>query len=260
MTGLSLTFLGTGTSVGVPMVGCECEICCSEDPRDKRLRCSVFIETPEARLLVDAGPDLRQQCLREGISHLDAVLITHPHADHIVGFDDLRRFTIGRDASLPVYARLSCLEVLKKMFFYVFNGENRYPGYFKPEPREIVGGFEIGATEVVPIPVEHGKVECVGFLFRREGRPVLAYLPDCKRVSDEGMALLEGVECLVIDALRDKPHPTHMSIDESVALAGVLSPRQTWLTHIAHQLSHERDEAALPEGVRIAYDGLRLAL
>lgn len=260
MNGLSLTFLGTGTSVGVPMVGCECEVCRSEDPRDQRLRCSVLIETPEARWLVDAGPDLRQQCLRERIGELDAVIFTHPHADHIVGFDDLRRFTAGRDASLPVYAQASCLRVLEHMFFYIFNGENRYPGYFKPAPQVIDGSFELGVTEVVPVPVEHGKVECVGYLFRRAGRSLLAYIPDCKRIPEAGMAVLEGVECLVIDALRDDPHPTHMCIDESVAVARELGAGQTWLTHIAHQVLHARDEPSLPRGVRIAYDGLRLEL
>jgi len=212
MIGLNLTFLGTGTSVGVPMVGCECEVCRSEDPRDQRLRCSVLIETAEARWLVDAGPDLRQQCLRERIRELDAVIFTHPHVDHILGFDDLRRFTVGRDESLPVYAQASCLRILEQMFFYIFNGENRYPGYFKPDPQVIDGCFELGATEVVPIPVEHGKVECAGFLFRRGGRSLLAYIPDCKRIPEASMAALDGVECLVIDALRDDPHPTHMRL------------------------------------------------
>ncbi len=261
MTGLTLTFLGTGTSVGVPMVGCRCETCTSDDPRDQRLRCSVLVESEGgSSWLIDAGPDLRQQCLREGITALDAVLITHPHADHVVGFDDLRRFTVGADETLPVYARPSCLEVLGKMFFYIFNGENRYPGYFKPEPVAVDGEFQLGGFEVVPVPVEHGKVECVGYLFRRGGEPLLAYIPDCKRISPEGMEALAGVDCLVIDALRRKPHPTHLSIDEALAVAGELSPGQTWLTHIAHEVLHARDGAGLPEGVQIAYDGLKLQL
>ena len=260
MPGFRLTFLGTGTSVGVPMIGCVCATCTSEDSRDQRLRCSILVETPELCLLVDAGPDLRQQCLRASISRLDGVLITHPHADHVMGLDDLRRFTAGRDDTLRVFARASCLSALKKMFFYVFDGQNRYPGYFKPDPCVLEGKLDIGDLEVVPIGVEHGNVECVGFLFRYAGSSVLAYLPDCKHIPQAGMEALSGVDCLVIDGLRPRPHPTHMSIDEAVAISAELCPGMTWLTHLSHEVLHAREEEALPTGVNIAYDGLKLSL
>ena len=260
MPGFRLTFLGTGTSVGVPMIGCVCATCTSEDSRDQRLRCSILVERPELCLLVDAGPDLRQQCLRARISRLDGVLITHPHADHVMGLDDLRRFTAGRDDTLRVFARASCLSALKKMFFYVFDGQNRYPGYFKPDPCVLEGKLDIGDLEVVPIGVEHGNVECVGFLFRYAGSSVLAYLPDCKHIPQAGMEALSGVDCLVIDGLRPRPHPTHMSIDEAVAISAELCPGMTWLTHLSHEVLHAREEEALPTGVNIAYDGLKLSL
>ena len=260
MSGFQFTFLGTGTSVGVPMIGCGCETCVSADSRDQRLRCSVLIETAELRLLVDAGPDLRQQCLRTGITSLDGVLITHPHADHVMGFDDLRRFTPGRDDTLRVFARASCFTALEKMFFYMFNGANRYPGYFKPDPCVLGDILEISDLEVVPIAVEHGNVECVGFLFRQAGRSILAYLPDCKRISNAGMEALSGVECLVIDALRGRAHPTHMSIDEAVAISAEICPGTTWLTHLSHEVLHAREQQTLPNGVNIAYDGLKLSL
>jgi len=257
---LTLTFLGTGTSVGVPIVGCDCPACSSDDPRDNRLRASVLVQLPEAKVLVDCGPDLRTQCLRAGITELDAVLVTHPHSDHVTGFDDLRRFTVGADEILPVHARPSCLEALVRMFGYAFNGENRYPGYFKPDPQPVTGAFEVGGAKVHPLPVEHGKVECIGYLFEIGGRKALAYIPDCKVVSPEAEALLEGVDCLVIDALRPKPHATHLSFGESLELSRALGAKATWFTHISHEVVHAEGEAELPEGVQIAYDGLQLEL
>ncbi|MED5587130.1 MAG: MBL fold metallo-hydrolase [Verrucomicrobiota bacterium] len=260
MTGFEVTFLGTGTSVGVPVIGCGCETCRSEDPRDRRLRSSILVKTPQLCLLVDSGPDLRQQCLREGITTLDGVLITHPHADHVMGFDDLRRFTPGKDDRLRVFASTPCLDALKRMFFYMFNNANRFPGYFKPEPHVLEEKLGIGDLEITPIAVEHGNVECAGFLFRHEEKPVFAYLPDCKRIPRAGMEALAGVGCLVIDALRPRPHPTHMSIDEALAVAAELAPKQTWLTHVSHEVLHSREQDSLPDGVDIAYDGLQLML
>jgi phosphoribosyl 1,2-cyclic phosphate phosphodiesterase len=257
---IDLTFLGTGTSVGVPIVGCECQACTSDDPRDNRLRASVLLELPDARVLVDCGPDLRTQCLRARITQLDAVLVTHPHSDHITGFDDLRRFTVGADDTLPVHAQPSCLAVLERMFGYAFNGENRYTGYLKPDPKPVSGVFEVGGARVHPLPVDHGKVECIGYLFEIAGEKVLAYIPDCKTISSEAKSLLEGVECLVVDALRHEPHPTHMSFGEALDVSRECGATQTWFTHISHEVLHARENEALPEGVQIAYDGLQLAL
>ena len=243
MDEMEITFLGTGTSVGVPSIGCHCEVCESTDPKDKRLRSSILIKTKEQSLLIDCGPDLRQQCLREGIESVDAVLITHPHADHIMGLDDLRRFTPKAEDTLPIYARPSCIEALSQCFFYIFNGENRYPGYFKPDALPIEGAFNLSELKVIPIPVEHGKVECIGFAFYQEG-----------------MNALKDVECLIIDGLRHTPHPTHISISEAVEISQELGAKKTWLTHISHDVMHERDEPNLPNNVRIAYDGLKLTL
>jgi len=260
MQELEIIFLGTGTSVGVPMVGCTCEVCESPDPKDKRLRSSILIKTNEKSVLVDCGPDLRQQCLRQDIANLDAVLITHPHADHIMGLDDLRRFTPRADDTLTIYALPSCIEALSTCFFYIFNGENRYPGYFKPDAIPIEGAFNLFEVKVIPIPVEHGKVECIGFAFYQDDIPILGYVPDCKRIDEEGMNALKGVECLIIDGLRHTPHPTHITVSEAVEISQELNAQQTWLTHISHDVMHHRDESNLPENVRIAYDGLKLSL
>ena len=260
MDEMEITFLGTGTSVGVPSIGCHCEVCESTDPKDKRLRSSIFIKTKEQSLLIDCGPDLRQQCLREGIESVDAVLITHPHADHIMGLDDLRRFTPKAEDTLPIYARPSCIQALSQCFFYIFNGENRYPGYFKPDAIPIEGPFKLSELKVIPIPVEHGKVECIGFAFYKNNVPLLGYIPDCKIIYEEGMNTLKDIECLVIDGLRHTPHPTHISVSEAVEISQELRAKKTWLTHISHEIMHGRDEANLPDNVRIAYDGLKLNL
>lgn len=258
MAELTLTFLGTGTSVGIPMIGCDCETCHSNDPRDQRSRCSIYCVTPESAWVVDTGPDFRSQCLREKIRRVDAVLYTHPHMDHVTGFDELRRFTIAEDAVMPVFARPSCLEVLERMFIYAFNGENRYRGYLKPDPRAIHGVFHLGDTEVTPLPLVHGKVETIGFLFSRHGKKLCAYMSDCKLVTPDALELIKGVDTLIVDGLRHTPHPTHMNWDEALALVEQVQPRETWLTHIMCEILHARDEPSLPSGVHLAYDGLRL--
>ncbi len=259
MTGLQLTFLGTGTSVGIPMIGCDCETCRSADPRDQRLRSSVWLRTPELAWVVDTGPDFRTQCLRAGIRRLAAALFTHPHMDHVTGFDELRRFTIPADEFLPVHALPSCLAVLERMFDYAFNGENRYRGYLKPFPKPVHGPFHLGKTLVTPLPVRHGKVETIGYLFSRGGRKLCAYLPDAKELLPATWAELEGVDTLIIDALRHTEHPTHMNFTEALVVQARLQPRQTWFTHLQCEVMHARDEPLLPPGVRLAYDGLELA-
>src|SRR5688572_25467954 len=218
-TGLSITFLGTGTSTGVPMIGCDCAVCTSSDPRDKRLRCALWMQTPELQWVVDTGPDFRTQCLRAGIRQLDAVLITHPHTDHIMGFDDLRRFTFGEDETMPVYASPETLAALRRVYDFAFTGNNRFIGYLKPEPHEITGPFELGRTVMTPLPVEHGRVMTTGFLFQHAGGARIAYLPDCKTIPDSTLALMQGVDVFIIDALRRRIHPTHFNVDEALAAA-----------------------------------------
>jgi phosphoribosyl 1,2-cyclic phosphate phosphodiesterase len=258
MSSFKITFLGTGTSVGVPMIGCDCETCRSIDPRDKRLRSSIYIQTPEVSWVVDTGPDFRTQALRENIRRLDAAIFTHPHMDHLTGFDELRRFTIDEHAVMPIYAMPSCLMVLERMFEFAFNGQNRYRGYLKPQPHPIEGPFHLGETLITPLPVLHGKVETIGYLFSREGRKLCAYIPDCKVLQPETLAALQGVDTLILDALRYTEHYTHMSFAESLEAHHQIQPRQTWFTHLQCEIMHSRDEPKLPEGVRIAYDGLKL--
>lgn len=260
MASVELTFLGTGTSTGIPMIGCRCPVCTSPDPRDKRDRASILVRTPDVVWVVDTGPDFRHQCLRNGVDHLDAVLITHPHTDHIMGFDDLRRFTFEAEGSLPVYAPPETMDVLRRTFEFAFNGLNRYPGYFKPDPHEITGPFQLGETKVTPVPVGHGKVGTVGFRFDHPGMQAVVYLPDCKIIPPESMALLEDVGVLIIDALRHREHPTHLSVAESLVVAETSRARQVWFTHLSHELSHSGLEAELPPHIRVAYDGLILRL
>ena len=260
MSDFKLTLLGSGTSVGIPMIGCDCEVCRSTDPRDKRLRSSVWITTPEMSWVVDTGPDFRTQCLRAGIRHLDAALYTHPHMDHLTGFDELRRFTIPAEVVMPIYALPSCLAVLERMFEYAFNAENRYRGYLKPFPKPIHGPFHLGETLVTPLPVLHGKVECIGYLFTRHGRKLCAYIPDAKVLLPETLAAIEGVDTLIIDALRYTEHPTHMSIHEAVRAAATVGAERTYLTHLTHESFHADLEAELPRGVSPAFDGLTVRI
>lgn len=255
---MQLTFLGTGTSVGIPVVGCDCPVCHSLDPKDKRLRCSVYIRTPEMQWVVDTGPDFRTQCLRENIRHLDAALFTHPHMDHVTGFDELRRFTVEEDHFIPIYAAPECLGVLERMFIYAFNGENRYRGYLKPLPKPIHGPFQLGETTVTPLPAQHGKVETMGFLFERGGKKLCGYISDCKVLMPQSLEALRGVDTLIIDALRITPHHTHMNFAEALAVSREVGARQTWFTHIQCEIMHAVEDAKLPPGVNIAYDGLKL--
>lgn len=253
----SITFLGTGTSQGVPVIGCDCPVCKSTDPRDKRSRSSIYIETPETAFVVDTGPDFRSQCLRENIHRIDAVVYTHAHTDHIMGFDDLRPFFPGQKP-MPVYASPSTISDLERVFLFAFSGENRFPGYLHPEANMIDGPFRLGETELTPLPVPHGRTTVYGYLFTRNGEKRAAYLSDCKAVPDAVIEQISGVRHLVLDALRHKLHPTHMNVEEALAVSRAVKPGQTWFTHLCHELGHAETEASLPPGVRIAYDGLKL--
>jgi phosphoribosyl 1,2-cyclic phosphate phosphodiesterase len=253
----SITFLGTGTSQGVPVIGCDCRVCTSADARDKRTRSSIYVEAPECAFVVDTGPDFRSQCLREKIHRMDAVVYTHAHTDHIMGFDDLRPFFPG-SRTMPVYASPSTISDLERVFLFAFSGENRFPGYLHPEANAVTGAFRLGDTELTPLPVPHGKTTVFGYLLTRGGEKRVAYLSDCKAVPSPVGEQIRGVQHLIVDALRPKPHPTHMSIDEALAVAAEVKPGQTWFTHLCHEVLHAETEAQLPDGVRIAFDGLTI--
>lgn len=253
---LTLTFLGTGTSQGVPMIGCDCSICRSSDPRDVRLRSSIYVETPECAFVVDTGTDFRTQALRANLRRVDAVVFTHSHTDHIMGFDDLRRFSHAR-GSMPVYASAETMSDLKRVFEFAFKATNPFPGYLKPEPHVINGAFSLGATTIAPLPVPHGHARVNGYLLSRAGQKLVAYLSDCSEVPDSIADQIGGVRAFIIDALRDKPHPTHLSVEQAIEAASRVQPQKTYFTHICHELA-QTDESRLPENVHIAYDGLRL--
>ncbi len=260
MPDFELTFLGTSTSLGVPMVGCACPVCTSPDPRDFRDRSSILLRTPEQTVLVDTGPDLRRQLLRHRVTQVDAVLITHPHSDHIMGFDDLRPFTFGPDKRIPVYAAPDTMDALRRTFSFAFDPSNNYPGYLKPEPHEIGGPFSLGRLTVTPLPVEHGSFITTGFRFDWPGFAPVAYLPDCKAIPDETMVHLMDIGTLILDALRYREHPTHLHVEASIAVARECRARQTWFTHLSHDLKHATLEAELPPGIGVAWDGLILDL
>jgi phosphoribosyl 1,2-cyclic phosphate phosphodiesterase len=253
-----LTFLGTGTSQGVPMIGCDCNVCRSPDPRDRRLRSSVYVETPECSWVVDTGTDFRTQALRENIRKVDAVVFTHSHTDHIMGFDDLRRFSQAR-GSMPVYASAETMRDLERVFRFAFNTSNPVPYYLRPEPHIIDGPFYLAETRITPLPVPHGDSIVDGYLFSRANQKLAAYLSDCSAVPDAIVDLIVGVKVLIIDALRDRPHPTHLSVGQALEVAAHVKPRDTYFTHICHDLPQSA-ESRLPAGVHIAYDGMKLRL
>ncbi len=257
MSELTITFLGTGTSQGVPMIGCDCVVCTSGDPRDQRTRASLYVETPECAWVVDTGPDFRAQALRERVRRVDAVVYTHSHTDHIMGFDDLRPFCFGGQ-DIPIHAAAPTMEDLQRVFVFAFNGQNRWPGYVRPLPHLIEGEFQLGETTVTPLPIVHGRAHMLGFLFSRQGERLAAYLTDCKEVPAAVIERIAGVRHLIVDALRYKPHPTHMNVDEALALRAQVGPAQTWFTHMCHEVSHAAVEPALPDTVRLAYDGLKI--
>jgi phosphoribosyl 1,2-cyclic phosphate phosphodiesterase len=246
--------------VGVPVIGCDCAVCASDEPLNKRFRSSVVMRVGGLALLVDSGPDLRQQALRENLREIDAVIYTHGHLDHVAGFDELRAFCWRKHEPLPLHATAGCMEMLQKMYGWAFFPEREIEGYVRPDARVIIGPFFYGDLRVTPLPVEHATVETVGFLFEYPGAKSLAYLPDVKRIPATTMALLNGVDVLVVDALRTAPHPTHFSLTEALETVATTRAKETWLTHLSHEYDARSPEIGLPLGVRLAWDGLQISL
>ena len=248
-----LTVLGSGTSMGVPTVGCSCKVCTSADPRDQRTRPSIYIEYAERAVLIDTTPDFRTQALREKIQRLDAVLYTHSHADHIMGLDDVRPLSFRGKGKIPLYAHPETLAHIARCFKYVFEPDPDYSTLPRVELRPINGAVELFGARFVPLPLLHGKAEIHGYRFGSA-----AYLTDFSDVPEESLAMLAGLDILFLDALRHRPHPTHSHVEHSLKLVERLQPRRTFFTHISHDLGHEETNAALPDAVRLAYDGLKL--
>jgi phosphoribosyl 1,2-cyclic phosphate phosphodiesterase len=249
-----ITVLGSGTSVGVPTIGCHCDVCTSTDPRDQRLRPSVLVSYEGHNVLIDTTPDLRTQALRAKITHLDAVLFTHHHADHVMGLDDVRPFNFRQKGNIPIYASEPTMAAILRCFPYIFDGVKKESNIPRLETHLIHGGaFDLFGLEFLPVPILHGSQQIYGFRFG-----AAAYLTDHSEVPESSMELLQGLDVLFLDALRYKPHATHSTVERSVKTAERLAAKRTFFTHICHDLGHERAESLLPQGVFLAYDGLEL--
>lgn len=252
MPSLQLTILGSGTSMGVPTLGCHCEVCESPDPRDKRTRPSVLLSYNGHNVVIDTSPDFRTQAMREHLDRLDVVLYTHSHADHILGLDDIRPYNLKQGGVIPVYASADTQKTLRRQFAYIFDDtptESSLPGV---ELHTIDGPFEIFGLTFTPVPANHGKHPVLGFRFG-----TAAYLTDFSAIPEPSKSLLRGLDDLILDALRYRPHPMHSNVAQSLALVAELKPKRAWFTHICHDLGHTAANAKLPEGVQLAYDGLK---
>jgi len=252
---MRITVLGSGTSLGVPVIGCDCAVCKSGDPRNDRTRASILVESDRQRLVVDVGPDFRRQALREDIRWLSAVLMTHDHADHINGLDDLRIYGFYTGRPVTIYSSAEVKEYIESRFAYAFHPPQEGGGVPALDLRVLDGALRLGDLTVTPIPVFHGEIPILGFRFNTFG-----YVTDCSRMPEESKALLRGVRVLILNALRREPHPTHLSLDEAVALSRELGAEQTYFTHMAHDLEHAETNKSLPPGFELAYDGMKIEM
>ena len=251
-----IVILGSGTSMGVPTLGCNCAVCASVDPRDTRSRPSIAVQWNDHTVVIDTGQDFRQQALREHIRHIDAILYTHPHADHILGMDDLRPLTFQRQGGLPLYADDQTAAVLRRIFEYTFSPNAKYPTRARVDLRPLNerDSIEIAGLTFHRVPILHGDLTIAGFRFGSA-----AYLTDMNSIPEASMALLQNLDVLIIDALRWHHHPSHNNIEQALNWVKRVQPRRAFFTHIAHELEHSKTEAQLPPDVRLAYDGLRIS-
>ena len=251
---MKITFLGTGTSQGIPMIANNDPVCLSTDPKDKRLRSSVMISWGDVNYIIDCGPDFRQQMLRENVQSINGVLFTHEHADHTAGMDDLRPYTYQM-GEVPIYAQKRVIENLKIRFVYIFETKNRYAGAPKLSENLVgSGSFELNGVEVTPINVMHGNLPIVAYRFGK-----IAYITDLKTIAEKEKQKLQNLEILVLNALRIEDHPTHLNLEEALAFVDEIKPKKAYLTHISHKLGfHEMVQKSLPDNVFLSYDGLQL--
>lgn len=251
---VKITVLGSGTSVGVPTIGCHCSVCASTDPRDNRLRPSILISFGGHNVLIDTTPDFRTQALRAKIERIDAILFTHAHADHLMGLDDIRPFNFRQGGRIPIYAAPAVMEAIRRSFQYVFVDVKRETNVPKLDTHLMEGPpFELFGLTFTPVPVLHGAELIYGFRFGNA-----AYLTDHSEIPESSYPLLEHLDVLFLDALRYKPHPTHSTVERSIKTVERLQPRRAFFTHICHDLGHERAESMLPPNIRLAYDGLEI--
>jgi len=251
---IRITVLGSGTSVGVPTIGCHCDVCESTDPRDKRLRPSILVSFGGRNILIDTTPDLRAQALRAGFSHLDAIVFTHAHADHIMGLDDVRPFNFRQKGPIPIYGSEETLASIQRVFQYIFDGARKESNIPKLDSRPFAGqAVDLFGVPFLPVPILHGSQTIHGFRFGGA-----AYLTDHSAIPESSMERLRDLDVLFLDALRYKPHPTHSTVDRSVKTVEALTPRRAFFTHICHDLRHARAESLLPPNIRLAYDGLEI--
>lgn len=256
---MELTFLGTGTSVGIPMIGCHCPVCSSANPRNARRRTSLYVKTESVAFVIDTPPDFRQQMLDFRIERLDAVVFTHAHADHIFGFDDIRRFNTLSGKVIPAYGDSETLEDVRRVFNYIGNRPS-LQGLYRPlvDFVEVSGPFQVGDVRLTPLDVQHGR-KMTGYLME-SGALRVGYVPDCHAMPAETVKRLAGVDVMILDALRYRPHPSHICVQESLALLEQIAPRTAYLIHLCHDVEHDALEGALPSRVRVSYDGLRVRL
>jgi phosphoribosyl 1,2-cyclic phosphate phosphodiesterase len=253
---LRITVLGSGTSMGVPTIGCRCDVCSSNDPRDNRLRPSILVRYGGRNVLIDTTPDFRIQALRAKINRLDAILFTHEHADHIMGLDDVRPFNFRQKGSIPIFGSEETLAAIRRSFQYIFDANMPESSIPKLETHTLDGSvFDLFGLEIRPLRLMHGRGIVYGYRFG-----AAAYLTDHSEIPDQALEQLRGLDVLFLDALRHKPHPTHSTVERSIAYAEQLGPRRTYFTHICHELPHARTESALPPHIRLAYDGLEITV
>lgn len=250
---LTLTLLGTGTSHGVPAIGCRCAVCTSEDPRNRRFRCSALLRYDGRAVVIDTATEFRLQALQADMTRLDAILFTHSHADHISGLDDVRVFSERQGKPIPCYGNLECLEDIHRRFDYIFKETQLGGGKPRLELIPLSDSLDLFGVEIRPVPLLHGCLVALGFRFG-----AAAYVTDCNGIPESSMGMLEGLDLLVLDALRWRPHSTHFNIQQALDVIGRLRPARAYLTHLTHDLDHEATNALLPGGVELAYDGLTL--
>jgi len=252
---MKITFLGTGTSIGVPAIGCDCAVCVSTDPFNKRRRASLYVEAAGLQIIIDTPPDFREQMLAFKVKRLDAVLYTHAHVDHILGFDDIRRFNQVQKEIIPVYGSAATLENISRIFPYIHQPEKSGLSYPRVCLNAVEAPFKIGGLAVIPVPVRHAGIPTYGYRIEAEAQ-VIAYIPDCQELDENAIARLQNLDLIILDTLRRRPHPTHFNLSKSVAVLQKLRTPQSYLTHICHELDHRQTNAELPPGIRLAHDGL----